>query len=253
RLYQQQRRVAETMQRHLLPQLPRVPGLQMTARYLPAPHASQVGGDWYDAFVLPDGQTALVIGDVVGHNLDAAAGMAQVRNMLRALAWSHQERPAAIVERLDRAVLHLTEIAMVTMVFAHVEGTVDGQWLLRWTNAGHPPPLLVGPDGGARFLEDGHGLLLGTGVAPPRSDVVITLPPQSTVVFYTDGLVEAPGESIDVGLALLRESAEALVHRPLNSFCDALLERVRPTDNGDDVAMLAYRVPASEAVPGQSD
>ncbi|MFC4495428.1 SpoIIE family protein phosphatase [Streptomyces ovatisporus] len=244
-LYQQQRRVSETMQRHLLPQLPSVTGVQMAARYLAAPNASQVGGDWYDAFVLPDGPTALVIGDVVGHDLDAAAGMAQVRNMLRALAWSHQERPAAIVERLDRALLHLTDISMATVVFAHVEGTDDGQWLLRWTNAGHPPPLLVASDGEARFLEYGHGILLGTGMAPERSDAVITLPPRSTVVFYTDGLVESPGESIDVGLAKLRRSAVPLAQRPLSSFCDRLLDRVRSDDNGDDVALLAFRVPAA--------
>ncbi|MFD0331747.1 PP2C family protein-serine/threonine phosphatase [Streptacidiphilus monticola] len=91
RLYQRQRRIAETMQRHLLPQLPDVPGLQMAARYLPAPEASQVGGDWYDAFTLPGGDTAVVIGDVIGHDLDAAAGMAQLRNMLRALTWALEE------------------------------------------------------------------------------------------------------------------------------------------------------------------
>lgn len=249
-LYQQQRRVSETMQRHLLPQLPSVTGVEMTARYLAAPNASQVGGDWYDAFVLPDGPTALVIGDVVGHDLDAAAGMAQVRNMLRALAWSHQERPAAILERLDRALLHLTDISMATIVFAHVEGTDDGQWLLRWTNAGHPPPLLVTPDGEARFLEYGHGILLGTGVAPDRNDAVITLPPLSTVVFYTDGLVESPGESIDVGLAKLREDAVALAQGPLGVLCDRLLESVRPDDNSDDVAMLAFRVPAAPSADG---
>lgn len=94
RLYQRQRKVAETMQNHLLPQMPRVPGLQMAVRYLPAPDASQVGGDWYDAFSLSDGATALAIGDVVGHDLEAAAGMAQVRNMLRAYAWALQEPPA---------------------------------------------------------------------------------------------------------------------------------------------------------------
>lgn len=95
RLYQRQRKVAETMQNHLLPQMPRVPGLQMTVRYLPAPDASQVGGDWYDAFTLSDGSTALAIGDVVGHDLEAGVlYMAQLRNMLRAYAWSQLEPPA---------------------------------------------------------------------------------------------------------------------------------------------------------------
>nr|WP_078591964.1 SpoIIE family protein phosphatase [Streptomyces megasporus] len=243
RLYQRQRRIAETMQRHLLPQLPRVPGLEMTARYVPAPHAAQVGGDWYDAFVLPDGATALVIGDVIGHDLDAAAGMAQVRNMLRAYAWSQQEPPSVIVERLDRAVVQITEASMATMVLARLEESEDGQWRLCWTNAGHPPPLVVGHDGRSRFLDAGHGLLLGTGVSPSRTDASTTLPPLSTVVFYTDGLVESPGRSIDEGLDRLRRHAAALAHRPLDSFCELLLDRTRPAGNEDDVALLAVRVP----------
>ncbi|GAA2433651.1 SpoIIE family protein phosphatase [Streptomyces macrosporus] len=243
RLYQRQRRVAETMQRHLLPQLPRVPGLEMTARYMPAPHASQVGGDWYDAFVLPDGATALVIGDVIGHDLDAAAGMAQVRNMLRAYAWSHQEAPSRIVDRLDRAVVQIAEASMATMVFARLEVSGDGRWGLHWTNAGHPPPLVVGHDGRSRFLDTGHGLLLGTGITPCRTDAFLALPPLSTVVFYTDGLIESPGRSIDEGLARLRRHAAALAHHPLDSFCDLLLDRTRPPDNDDDVALLALRVP----------
>ncbi|HEX4818260.1 MAG TPA: PAS domain-containing protein, partial [Nonomuraea sp.] len=109
RLYERQRRVAETMQRHLLPQLPRVPGLELGACYLPAPHASHVGGDWYDAFVLPGGETGLVIGDVVGHDLDAASGMAQVCNMLRAYAGELEEAPRKIVDRLDQAVTRMAE------------------------------------------------------------------------------------------------------------------------------------------------
>ncbi|WP_425576388.1 SpoIIE family protein phosphatase [Streptomyces glaucosporus] len=246
RLYQRQRRVAETMQRHLLPQLPRVPGLEMAARYVPAPHSSQVGGDWYDAFILPNSVTALVIGDVIGHDLDAAAGMAQLRNMLRAYAWSHQEPPSRIVDRLDRAVARITEASMATLVFARLEDTGDRRWRLRWTNAGHPPPLLVCPDGRSRFLEAGHGLLLGTGITPSRSDAVALLPPLSTVVFYTDGLVESPGRSIDEGLDRLRRHAAALAQRPLDVFCDRLLDRTRPADNDDDVALLVLRVPGRD-------
>ncbi len=243
RLYQRQRRVAETMQRHLLPQLPHVPGVRMTARYLPAPQSSQVGGDWYDAFVLPNGPTALAIGDVVGHDLDAAAGMAQIRNMLRAYAWSAEEdSPCRAVERLDQAMVQIVEASMATMVFAWIE-RVDGAWRLRWTNAGHPPPLLVQHDGQSRFLDAGHNVLLGAGATSPRTDAVITLPPQATLVLYTDGLIESPGHSLDEGLARLRRHAAALAHRPLDNFCDLLLDRVRPTDNEDDVAMLAVRMP----------
>ncbi|MFH9660934.1 SpoIIE family protein phosphatase [Streptomyces sp. NPDC017248] len=243
RLYQRQRKVAETMQNHLLPQMPRVPGLQMTVRYLPAPDASQVGGDWYDAFTLPDGATALAVGDVVGHDLEAAAGMAQLRNMLRAYAWSQQEPPSSVVERLDEAIMPITDVSMATLIFARVTETSDGHWQLSWTNAGHPPPLLVTRDGLTHYLTDGHGLLLGTGVRTSRPDATILLPPGATLLLYTDGLVEAPGHTLDEGLNRLRQHAAALAHRPLPSFTDHLLRRVHPPGL-DDVALLAVRAPA---------
>jgi hypothetical protein len=243
RLYQRQRKVAETMQNHLLPQLPRVPGLQMTARYLPAPDASQVGGDWYDAFTLSDGATALAVGDVVGHDLEAAAGMAQLRNMLRAYAWAHQEPPSRIVARLDAAVMHITDVTMATMIFARIEERDDGHWELTWTNAGHPPPLLISHDGLTRYLTDGHGILLGTGVDAPRTDATAVLPPGSTLLLYTDGLIEAAGRSLDEGLQHLSRHAAALAHRPLASFTDQVLRRMRHVRNDDDVALLAVRAP----------
>ncbi|MEU0188168.1 SpoIIE family protein phosphatase [Streptomyces sp. NPDC006207] len=245
RLYQRQRKVSETMQRHLLPQMPTIPGLQMTARYVPAPQASQVGGDWYDAFPLVDGATALAIGDVVGHDLDAAGGMAQVRNMLRAFAWSDPESPSAVVTRLDQAVMHTAEVPMATMIFARLTSADDRLWRLEWTNAGHPPPLLVTHDGQTSFLTEGHGILLGTGTDKPRQDAVVTLPPQATLVLYTDGLVESTRHSIDVGLDRLRQHAASLARRPLDSFSDSLLSQVRPQDNDDDVAFLALRTPAA--------
>ncbi|MEU7058038.1 SpoIIE family protein phosphatase [Streptomyces sp. NPDC046197] len=246
RLYQRQRKVAETMQRHLLPPLPHVPRLEMTARYLPAPDASQVGGDWYDAFVLEDGTTALAIGDVVGHDLDAAAGMAQLRNMLRAYAWSQEQPPSQVVEWLDHATAHVSEVSMATLVFARVTTRDDGRWELTWTNAGHPPPLLITHDGLTRYLTDGHGILLGTGSRLGRRDATVTLPAGSTLVLYTDGLVESPRHSIDDGLGRLRRHAASLAHRPLESFTDELLARVRPPDNEDDVAILALRTPGPD-------
>ncbi|PPS90823.1 SpoIIE family protein phosphatase [Streptomyces sp. MH60] len=244
RLYQRQRKVAETMQRHLLPQLPSVPGLEMTTRYLPAPHASSVGGDWYDAFALSPDVHALAIGDVVGHDLDAAAGMAQVRNMLRAFAWSQPTAdPSAVVKQLDEAVMHIAEVPMVTMILGRIWRGDDGLWHLRWTNAGHPPPLLIAHDGQARYLDDAHGVLLGTGADRPRPDTVTVLPPRATLLLYTDGLVESPHHSIDRGLDRLRRHAASLARRPLPRFCDSLLHEVRPDDNDDDVAMLALRTP----------
>ncbi|MFF5158272.1 SpoIIE family protein phosphatase [Streptomyces sp. NPDC000348] len=243
RLYQRQRKVAETMQNHLLPQMPGVSGLEMTVRYLPAPDASHVGGDWYDAFPLSDASTALAIGDVVGHDLEAAAGMAQVRNMLRAYAWSQHEPPSRIVERLDEAIQHITDVTMATMIFGRIEAAHEGHWQLSWTNAGHPPPLLIGRDGTASYLTDGHGILLGTQTGLRRPDATALLPPGSTLVLYTDGLIETPRQPLDTGLDRLRQHALALAHRPLTSFTDQLLRRGRPADNDDDVALLALRVP----------
>ncbi|GAA3062306.1 SpoIIE family protein phosphatase [Streptomyces glomeratus] len=243
RLYQRQRKVAETMQRHLLPQMPRLTELEMTARYLPSPDASQVGGDWYDAFTLADGNTALAIGDVVGHDLDAAAGMAQVRNMLRAYAWSQTEPPSRIVEWLDEAMTRLTDVPMATTVFARMALGDDGRWTLSWTNAGHPPPLLVTREGLTEYLTDGHGPLLGIGPRGHRCDATAVLPPESTLLLYTDGLIESPGHSLDEGLDRLRRHAAALARRSLESFADQLLERTRPADNDDDVAVLALRTP----------
>ncbi|KMS89933.1 DNA-binding protein [Streptomyces regensis] len=242
RLYQRQRAVAETMQNHLLPQMPRVPGLQMAVRYLPAPDASQVGGDWYDAFTLSDGATALAVGDVVGHDLEAAAGMAQLRNMLRAYAWSQQEPPSRIVQRLDEAIMPITDVTMATLILARLTRTTDDQWLLTWTNAGHPPPLLVTRDGLAHYLTEGHSLLLGTGVRTVRPDATTLLPPGCTLLLYTDGLIEAPGHTLDEGLSRLRQHAAALAHRPLPSLTDQLLRRVHPPGL-DDVALLALRTP----------
>jgi serine phosphatase RsbU (regulator of sigma subunit) len=183
-----------------------------------------------------------VIGDVVGHDLDAASGMAQVCNMLRAYAGELEEPPSVIVDRLDQAVARMAEATMATVVFARAE-RADGAWQFRWTNAGHPPPLLVEGDGRTRFLEEASGLLLGTGFAPVREDAVIELPPRSTVLLYTDGLIESPSRSLDEGLDRLRRQAAALTGHQLSAYCDRLLTRVRPADNDDDVALLTLRIP----------
>lgn len=242
-LYARQRKVSETMQRHLLPRLPRIPGLTMTPRYLPAPDDSQVGGDWYDVFRLADGTTALAIGDVAGHDVEAAAGMAQLRNMLRAYAWVKEQSPRQIVERLEAASLALAEVSMATLIFGRLIRKGD-RWELCWTNAGHPPPLLVQRDGVARYLTEGHGIVLGLGTeGKDRPEATATLPRGSTLVLYTDGLIETRDRPIDEGLENLRRHAAALARRPLESFADLLLERARPPHNNDDVALLAIRIP----------
>jgi serine phosphatase RsbU (regulator of sigma subunit) len=121
-------------------------------------------------------------------------------------------------------------ITMATMIFARMETMDDGRWYLSWTNAGHPPPLLVTHDGLASYLTDGHSILLGTGTLQPRPDATALLPPGSTLLLYTDGLIEASGHSLDEGLNRLRQHAAALAHHPLAAFTDQLLHRVRPAE-----------------------
>ncbi|MBK3643116.1 SpoIIE family protein phosphatase [Streptomyces sp. MBT33] len=245
RRYGRQRAVAEAMQRNLLAPLPQPGRLRLAARYQPAPVGSQVGGDWYDAFELKDGALALVIGDVVGHDLTAAAGMAQLHGILRSLAWDRSEPPGAVVDRLDDAMPAITTVPMATLVLARIEGDPHtGPWTLRWTSAGHPPPLLLVPGGQARYLEAGQGLVLG---APPtagagRPNASLPLPPGSTLLLYTDGLIEIPGSDLDSGLVLLRQHALALAEAPLDTLCDELLARM-PPGSTDDVALLALRLP----------
>lgn len=240
-----QRAVAEAMQRNLLAPLPQPGRIRLAARYQPAPAGSQVGGDWYDAFQLKDGTLALVIGDVVGHDLTAAAGMAQLHGILRALAWDHSGPPGAVVDRLDDAMPAITTVPMATLVLARIEGHPHtGPWTLRWTSAGHPPPLLLTPGGHARYLEAGQGLVLGApqGTGASRPNATQPLPPGSTLLLYTDGLIEIPGSDLDTGLDRLRRHALALAHSPLEALCDQLLVRM-PPGSTDDVALLAVRLP----------
>jgi serine phosphatase RsbU (regulator of sigma subunit) len=154
-----------------------------------------------------------------------------------------------VVSHVDEAVPRISEVEMATMILGRLETDGMGQWTLRWTNAGHPPPLLVTYDGQSHYLTDGHGLLLGTHVSNPREDATVVLPPLSTLVLYTDGLIESPGRSLDDGLERLRRNAASLAHRPLEGFADLLMERARPEDNDDDVALLVVRVPSKDGPP----
>jgi serine phosphatase RsbU (regulator of sigma subunit) len=242
RLYAETQSIAERLQRSLLPELPVVRGLQIAARYAPAADTAQVGGDWYDSFVLPQGDTALIIGDVTGHDLQSTVTMSQVRNMLRGIACDREEPPAAILRRLDLAVTALYGHRTATCVYSLVKGAEGGPYRLAWSTAGHPPPLLVTYDGGTRFLEGGHGMLLGVQPDSHRSDAVRRLPEGSTLLLYTDGLVERRGESLDHGLTRLRQRASALSDQSLDDMCDELLSGLA-AGSRDDVALLALRLP----------
>ncbi|MEU6443173.1 GAF domain-containing SpoIIE family protein phosphatase [Streptomyces sp. NPDC047046] len=242
RLFAQQRSIAEQLQLSLLPELSGLKHVPLTARYVPAHEGAEVGGDWYDAFLLPDKTTMLAIGDVVGHDLRAAVRMGQLRNMLRALAYDSGDSPAGVMRRLDRAMQGLSSTELVTGVIAQLDASSTGPWLLRWTNAGHPPPVLITPTGESELLEAGLAPVLGVDPATQRSDTSVPLQPGSTLLLYTDGLIERPGESLTWGLARLRQHTASLAGLPLDKFCDELLGRLAE-GRQDDVAILALRVP----------
>jgi serine phosphatase RsbU (regulator of sigma subunit) len=242
------RGMAEALQRSLLTEPPQLEGLEIAVRYVPAAEQAQVGGDWYDAFLVEDGRPMLVIGDVTGHDRHAAAAMAQVRNVLRGVAHSQPESPARILAALDRAMGDLAVGTLATAVLARVEpcagegavGENPGGRLLRWSNAGHPAPLLIGPDGVVTLLERAPNRLLGLEGESPRDEYSCALPPGATLLLYTDGLIERRGANLDDGLAWLSREAAALHHLPLDEFCDRLLG-VLPDALDDDVALLALR------------
>ncbi len=258
RLFGQQRQVAETLQRSLLTVLPEPDHLHLTARYLPATEGAEVGGDWYDSFLLQDGATALVIGDVLGHDLTAASLMGQVRNSLRAIAYDRLGPPSEVVQRLDQALAGLQVDALATCLFARVEQSEEhrrqGLRLLRWTSAGHLPPALVSASGAVRLLHEGAGgLMLGVDPATSRSDHEAVLHLGDTLWLYTDGLVERSDQPLDVGLARLRQALAALHELPLDEACDELLSRMLPDKHPDDVAVVAVRAhPEDQPRPAEA-
>ncbi|MUN38342.1 SpoIIE family protein phosphatase [Actinomadura litoris] len=240
--YHRTQRVALALQHGLLAEPPDVPGLDIVARYRASPAAAEVGGDWYDSFVLPDGETVLAIGDVAGHDLAAAVAMSQLRNMLRALAIDRGEAPGDVLRRLCIAMETLSPESTATCALARVCAEAEG-WRLTYSVAGHPPPLLVTADGDARLLEDAGNPLLGLLVDRPYRSAVEALPPRCTLFLYTDGLVEHPGEHLDRGLERLLRQASRLAAEPLPLFCDGILEGL-PTTGIDDIAAIALRIPA---------
>ncbi|HEX8157068.1 MAG TPA: SpoIIE family protein phosphatase [Solirubrobacteraceae bacterium] len=245
RAYGREHRIAETLQRSLLPQtLPSLPGIALSARYLPAASEAEVGGDWYDAISLTGGRVLLVMGDVSGKGLAAASTLGALRNAIRAYALEGHG-PGDIAERLNQFVLaDPGREHMATLVLA-VFDPVDAQ--LAWVNAGHPPPLTVDVDGKAQYLEGARSVPLGVLPFPTYDQQTVTLEPGGAIVLYTDGLIERRGAHIDDGLALL---ARAAGNGPLESeaLCDRLLSAAVPDGaTSDDVALLTLcHVPLGE-------
>lgn len=248
RLYAEQRHVAEALQRSLLTEPPQTEHLQIGVRYQPAAEAAQVGGDWYDAFVLagPATDTVVVVGDVVGHDVAAAGAMGQVRGLLRGIAAHSGATPAEVVRGVDAVMDTLRVETTATVVVASLACPDDEGVRLRWSNAGHPPPLLVSPGGEVTVLQgpDGNDLLLGFDPDTVRHEHGARLPVGGTLLLYTDGLVERRTQVIDDGIAALaRHLAElASAGTPLEELCDQLLDRMLPDRLEDDVALLAVRL-----------
>ncbi|AXQ55389.1 SpoIIE family protein phosphatase [Streptomyces koyangensis] len=245
--------VARQLQDAMLTELPSVPGLEMAALYRPAAARDRVGGDWYDAYRLPSAEEgdeesggptlAATIGDITGHDIRAATLMGQARSMLRQADHDHPGAgPAAAVEALHHSTTTLDLGLTGTLVHAHLSPRGQG-WELTWTNAGHPPPLLAVPGSPCRPLTE-HAMMLYPGLAEGGwQEYRQPLPPGSTLLLYTDGLVERRGEDIDAAIERLGTLLAAGARTPLPRLTHELVVAMAGEEPDDDVALLALRCP----------
>jgi serine phosphatase RsbU (regulator of sigma subunit) len=233
--------VAALLQQAMLSDLPDVTPFELAARYEPAARGEHVGGDWYDAVRLNGDCLALVVGDVTGHDMHAAARMGQLRSMLRAFVTDRDEPPSALLRRLDNAMQVLGDRVPATAVLAYIRPDGDGH-LLQWANAGHPAPMLIEPGGLVRPLS-GRDMLLGVQPSTPRTTFGCALPPGATVLFYTDGLIETRVDLIDDRKEKLRQVLTGLADAPLDELLDLVLARIAGDSHEDDAVLLALRTP----------
>lgn len=246
-------RIADTLQRSLLPQqLPELSRLGLAAHYQPGAAGTQAGGDWYDVIPLADARVAIVVGDVVGHGTPAAAVMGRLRNALAGyLLEGHP--PATALEHLDHFASRVTG-ALGSSVACVVLNTDTGD--LRWARAGHPPPLVIDREG-ARFLADARGTVLAVPGRTPFEEGSTRLDPGTSVLLYTDGLVERRGEIIDDSLARLSAGAASLATMAPTALLTALLERsLHQPGPADDVAVIVARLlpePLHQRLPAHPD
>lgn len=236
--------VATTLQNAMLSRLPTIGGVELVARYRTAAETEKVGGDWYDVVAGRDGTIALVIGDVVGHDIVAAATMGQLRNLLRAFVWDRDGGPGSVMTRLDRSIrdLEVGALATAALLMLGPDNGTSGR-ALSWTNAGHPAPIVIAPDGLASSL-DGNRTDCMLGVAPDlaRSEHATAVATGSTILLFTDGLIESRNQDLDAGRALLLAAAQQHHRLPVADLVDALLTDLLDDQAPDDVAVLAVRV-----------
>jgi serine phosphatase RsbU (regulator of sigma subunit)/anti-sigma regulatory factor (Ser/Thr protein kinase) len=239
RQFESERTIAETLQRSVLPaSLPRVAGVQLAARYLPGTAELDVGGDWFDAIQMSDGKVGLVVGDVVGKGVHAAATMAQLRNGLRAFSLD-QTKPSSTIARLNRLADEILETSFATVVYLVVDPDAG---ICRFTSAGHPPPLVTYADGRVELLEGGRGLPLGVGLDSNYGQDTIEVPHGAVLLLYSDGLIERRNRSIDTGLELLCDALTDAPRDPEGLLEHVLEKLVGDSKREDDIAVLAVRV-----------
>jgi PAS domain S-box-containing protein len=236
-----QRALSDRLQAALLTPPPAHPELEVAVRYHPAVHDAHVGGDWYDAFLQPGGELVVVIGDVVGHDSRAAATMGQLRGLLRAIAYGDEGPLGAVLTRVEHAARGLGVAAMATALVARLCPLGSGAHELRWSSAGHLPPVLLAPDGTSRVLATAPDLLLGVQPDARRAEHRAVLPAGRTLLLFTDGLVERRRADLDAGTERLRAAVADLGRAPLEELCDTVLSRLVPGAGEDDVALLAVR------------
>jgi serine phosphatase RsbU (regulator of sigma subunit)/anti-sigma regulatory factor (Ser/Thr protein kinase) len=233
--------VARTLQESLLGPPVLVEGAGHAARYLPAAARFDVGGDWYNAQRLVDGRIAIAVGDVVGSGLEAATIMGQLRSALSACAY-RADTAAEVIETLDLFAESVPGAQAATTVFALVD-LVNAN--VEYSRAGHPPPMLVSPEGDVEVLEGGRGWPLAVrGLRAPRPAATAPFSSGSLLVLYSDGLVERRGESIEKGLQRLQESIGRHWREPLEVFCDSVIaDMFIDATQQDDVALIVLRSP----------
>ncbi|MCK9796100.1 SpoIIE family protein phosphatase [Isoptericola sp. 4D.3] len=243
-----ERDAAVTLQTSVLAPPPQVPGASVDVRYQPANRIARVGGDWYDVVLRESGQAVLVVGDVAGHDVDAAAAMTHLKGVVRTVAVEDEGGPAEVLDRAERAAAALRLDAFAAVTAAVVDPPApDGTRRVTWARAGSLPPLVRRADGDADLLVERPGRLFGLLLPKARPESTLVLDPGDSLLLFTDGLVERRGELLSDSLEHLRQDVEQVVDLRLERLSDCVLARSTPIRGADDVALVALQVDGGAA------